>query len=91
MFLELQKSGRKLDLGLQEILGIEVISGGVARVLLNVQADGGTRRAGTRETNNDAATRREASVQALVGRDGTIQVGVGEVASLGDGTACACY
>lgn len=42
MLLELQKSRSELDLGLQEILGIKVVSGGVARVLFNVQADGGT-------------------------------------------------
>lgn len=41
--LELEQVRRELDLGLQEVLGIEVVLGLVVRVLLNVQADGGSR------------------------------------------------
>lgn len=89
VLLELEQLRRKLDLVLQEVLGIKIVLGGVVGVLLNVQADGGAGRASARETDNDAAAGGEAGVQALVGGDGAVQVGVGEVAGLGDGALCS--
>lgn len=88
VLLKLQQLRRKLDFLLQEVLGIQVVLGGVVGVLFNVQADGGAGRAGARETDNDPAAGGEAGVQALVGGNGAVQVGVGEVASLGDGALC---
>lgn len=67
VLLELEKLGSELDLLLQEVLGVQVVRGGVARVLLDVQTDGGAGGAGTRETDDDAASRGEAGIEALIG------------------------
>lgn len=88
VLLELEELRGKLDLGLEEVLRVLVVGGRVAAVLLNVQADGGARGAGAGETHDDAAARGEAGVQALVRRDGAVEVGVGKVASGGDGALC---
>lgn len=88
MLLELEQLGRKLDLGLEEVLRIQVVCRGVTAVLLNVQTDSRAGRAGTRQTNDDATARGEARVQTLVGGDGSIKVGVREVAGFGHGAFC---
>lgn len=85
MLLELEQLRGKANLGLEEVLGVEAVGGGVGRVLLNVEADRGARGASARETDDETAAGGEASVQALVGRDGAVEVGVGEVAGVGDG------
>lgn len=84
MLLELEKLSGELDLLLQEILGVHLVGGGVAAVLLNVETDGGAGGAGAGQANNDAAAGREAGIQTLVGGDGAVEVGIREVASVGD-------
>lgn len=88
MLLELEKLGSKLDFLLQEILGIQIVLGCIIGVLLNVQTNGSSRRAGAGETNNDSAARRETGVQTLLGRNRAIQIGVREVARIFDSTLC---
>lgn len=66
VLLELEQASGELDLLLEEDLCVEVVGGGVAAVLFQIQADGGTRGAGTGETNDDAASGGELGVQALV-------------------------
>lgn len=56
----------------------------VALVLLNVQTDRGTAAAGAGQTDDDTAAIIELSVQALVLGHAAVQVGVGEVAHIGD-------
>lgn len=84
MLLELEKLSGKLNLLLEEVLRVQVVRRRIARVLLNVKTDSGARRASARETNDNAASRRESGVQALVGGDRAIEISVFEVASLGD-------
>lgn len=67
MLLELEKLGGKLDLGLEEVLGVQVVRGGVLAVLLEIKTNSGARRACTREANDNAATRGKGGVQTLVG------------------------
>lgn len=83
--LELEKLGGHLDLGLEEVLGVQVVRLGVGAVLLEVQANGGAGRASAGETDNDAAARGEGGVQTLVGGDRAVKIGVGEVAGASDG------
>ena len=52
----LEQVGRELDLGLEEVLGVQVVSRRVAAVLLDVETNGGARRAGTRKTDDDTAS-----------------------------------
>ena len=85
VLLEFEQLGGELDLGLEEVLRVHVVGRRVAAVLLDVEADGRARGAGAREAHDDAAAGREAGVQALVGGDGAVEIGVGEVAGLGDG------
>lgn len=87
MLLELEQLSGKGNLFLEEVLGIEVVLGSIAGVLLDVQADSGTGRASTGETDNNAAARGEAGKEALVGGDGAVKIGVREVTGTGDGTA----
>lgn len=83
VLLELEELSSELDLGLEEILGIKIVGGGVAGVLLDVKADGGAGGASAGETDDDTAAGGEAGVQALVGGNRAIEVSVGEVAGLG--------
>lgn len=43
VLLELEKLCGKLDLLLEEVLGVQFVLGGIVGVLLNVQANGGSR------------------------------------------------
>ena len=43
MLLKLEKLSGKLDLLLEEILSVQFVLGGIVGVLLNVQANGGSR------------------------------------------------
>lgn len=88
MLLELEQFCGKLDLSFEEVLGIEIVLGGVAGVLLNVQANGRSRGARSGQTHDNAAAGVETSVEALVGGDGAVEIGVGEVSSLGDSAVC---
>lgn len=88
MLLELEQFCGKLDLSLEEVLGIELVLGGVAGVLFNVQADGRSRRTSSRQTHDNAATRVETGIETLVGGDGAIEIGIREVSSLGDSAVC---
>ncbi len=85
MLLEFEQLSGHADLGLQEVLGVHGILGRVAGVLLDIQANGGAAGSSARQAHDDTAARREAGVEALVGRDGAVEIGVGEVAGLGDG------
>lgn len=72
VLLELEELSGKLDLLLKEVLSIELILGGIAGVLLNVKADSSSRRASTRESDDDTAAGGEAGVQTLLGGDGAV-------------------
>lgn len=87
MLLKLEQLGSKLNLLLQEDLGVQVVGGRIVAVLLQVQTDGGARGAGTGQADDDAAAGREAGVQTLVGGDGTVEVSVREVAGICYGAA----
>jgi hypothetical protein len=50
-------------------------------MLLDIQPNGCTRAACTRQTNDDARTVGEFDVEALVRGNAAIEVGVGEIAS----------
>lgn len=60
--LKLQQLRGHLYLRFEEVLSVHVVRGGVTAVLFNVQADGGTRGACSREPHDNAATRGEASI-----------------------------
>lgn len=82
--LELQQLGRHLDFRLEEVLRIHIVRRGIAAVLLDVQANRRSRRPSSREPNDDAAPAGEARIETLVGGNGAVEVGIGEVSSLGN-------
>ena len=76
VLLELQQLRSKLDLRLEEILGIHIVGGRIAAVLLNVQSDRGSRRAGTRESHDNTAARRETGKETLVRSNRAVEISV---------------
>lgn len=87
MLLKLKQLRGKCNFLLEEVLGIEIVLGGIVGVLLNVQTDGGAGRTSAREADDNAAARGEAGKQTLVGGDGAVKIGVGEVAGTGNSAA----
>lgn len=72
VLLELGEVEGDLDEGLEADLGVlgELVR--VLGVLLDIEADGGARRASARQTEDDARAVGELDVQALLGRDGAV-------------------
>lgn len=56
VLLELQELSGELDLGLEEVLSVQVVGRGITAVLLDVEADGGARGTRAGKADDDAAT-----------------------------------
>lgn len=84
ILLELEQRQGKGNVVSQVLLSIEAELGLVALIALDVQTDGGSAAAGTRQTNDNAAAIVELDVQALVLGDTAVEVSVGEVTGIND-------
>mmetsp|Transcript_8188 Transcript_8188/g.28125 ORF Transcript_8188/g.28125 Transcript_8188/m.28125 type:complete len:607 (-) Transcript_8188:332-2152(-) len=83
-FLQLGHLQRSLDDGLQGLLRIEKHLGLVILVLLDVEPDGGARRPGSRQSEDDPGPVREHNADSLLARDAPVDwVGILKVVRLG--------
>jgi len=82
--LQLEEVGGELDIVLEVVLCVHLVCLLIGIVLLNIQTDGGTARASTRQTDNNSAAIVKLDVDTLVLADTTVKVGVAEVVGLDD-------
>lgn len=82
VLLQLQQTSCELDVVFEVVLCVQVVSGLVACVLLDVQTNGSATAACARQAYDDAAAIIELDEDTLVLADAAVKIGVREVVGL---------